>query len=270
MKMVMNGDLVDSGQATVPAADRGFTLGDGLFETIKVKAGRPLRLDAHWQRLAAGAAVLRLALPLGRDGLVDAITRWLAANDLADAALRLTVSRGSGPRGLLPPDPTLPIWLLSGGPMPAAAGPARTVIAQTVRRNAHSPLARCKTLSYLDNVLARFEAAERGADEAILLNTDGRVAETTIANLFVVDAAGTLITPPVADGALPGIRRAELVGNAGAKERPIGPQTLLSAREVFMTNALSIRPVTAVDGIVIGDGGSGPRTREFMESMDRE
>lgn len=269
MKVLLNGKLVDGERATVPAGDRGFTLGDGVFETIKALAGRPLRLDAHWARLAEGARLLRLPLPLDLDRLRADIDRLLAANGLADAALRLTVSRGPGQRGLLPPNPCTPTVLLTAGPLPPALGPARVVVAASVRRNRHSPLARCKALSYLDNVLARLEAEERGADDALLLNTEGRVAESTIANLFAVLADGTLATPPVAEGALPGVRRGELVATLGAVERPLAVDEVMGAREAFLTNALAVRPLVAVDGTPIGDGHPGPLTARLLDGMDQ-
>lgn len=268
MMVHLNGRLVAAADATVSAGDRGFTLGDGLFETIKVLGGAPLRLDAHWRRLQAGAAVLRLPLPLSRDSVAAAIAQVLAANGLTEAAIRLTVSRGPGPRGLLAPDPATPTVLLTAGSLPPSAAPVRAVVAQAVRRNPFSPLARCKTLSYLDNVLARFEAEDRGADDALLLNTEGRLAESTIANLFVVTADGRLLTPPVSEGALPGVRRAELLTQSDTVERHLTREQLRTAREAFLTNALSIRPLVAVDGGAIGDGLPGPLTRRLMDGMD--
>lgn len=269
MMIHLNGRLVAAEQAQVAVGDRGFTLGDGVFETIKVAAGRPLRLDAHWRRLSAGAAVLRLPLPLDRDGMAAIIAELVQANNLADAAVRLTVSRGPGQRGLLPPSPCTPTLVVTAGPLPPALGPARAVVAQGVRRNPHSPLARIKALSYLDNVLARIEAEERGADDAIMLNTEGRVAETTIANLFAILADGTVVTPALSEGALPGVRRAEVVAGLGAVERPLELAELLHAREAFLTNALSIRPLVAVDGHTIGDGHAGALTRSLLDGMDQ-
>lgn len=269
MKVWLNGAILAAEQATVSAADRGFTLGDGIFETMHARNGHAPRLEAHWARLAAGARLLRLSLPLDRAGLENAIAQVLAANALSDAALRLTISRGPGPRGLLPPVPATPTILLTAGPVPPAPGPARAVIATGVRRNAHSPLARIKALSYLDNVLARLEAEERGADDALLLNTDGRLAESTIANLFVVTADGAVVTPPISEGALPGVRRAALLAGLGAEERPLPPDILDNAREAFLSNALSIRPLVTVDGRPIGDGAPGDLTRRLLDGMDR-
>lgn len=270
MMVFLNGHLLPQDEALVSAADRGFTLGDGLFETIKVRSGRPLRLEAHLARLRAGAALLRLELPSSGDELAAAMTAVLDANGLTDAVLRLTVSRGPGVRGLLPPNPAHPTILLTAGPLPPLPGPARVVVAESVRRNPHSPTARCKALSYLDNVLARMEADERGADDALLLNTEGRVAESTIANLFLVTPDGTVITPPIAEGALPGVRRAELLEQLDARERPVTLADLRTASEAFLTNAVSIRALVAVDGFAIGDGQPGQLTRRLLDGISHE
>ncbi|MBI2241150.1 MAG: aminotransferase class IV family protein [Magnetospirillum gryphiswaldense] len=270
MKLMLNGQLVDSGAPFLQAHDRGFTLGDGLFETIKIRHGQPLRLDLHLARLQQGAVILRLPLPPGEDWLGRAIHDVLQANDMHDAALRLTVSRGPGQRGLLPPDPCVPTILLTPAPLPPPLGPARAVTAQNVRRNQMSPLSRIKALSYLDNVLARLEAQDHGADDAVLLNTLGRVAETTIANIFVVGNDGILVTPPVADGALPGVRRAEMLRSMVAIERSISREDLLNAREVFLTNALSVRPLIIIDGHMVGDGHPGPLGRRLSQEAENE
>lgn len=270
MMLCVNGRLVPAEAAALSPADRGFTLGDGLFETIRVRGGRPLRLADHLARLRAGGALLRLEVPGDEAGVAEAIAGLLAANRLRDAAVRLTVSRGPGARGLLPPEPTRPTVVLAATPLPPPPGPARVVVAGEVRRNPHSPLARCKALSYLDNVVARIAAEERGGDDALLLNTDGRVAETTIANLFVVTADGRPATPPVAEGALPGVRRGALLRRLGAVERPLTLGDVLAAREAFLTNALSIRPLVAVDGRAVGDGQPGALTRRLLDELDQE
>ncbi|MCA1908771.1 MAG: aminotransferase class IV [Magnetospirillum sp.] len=270
MMLMLNGRLVPTSDRALSANDRGFTLGDGLFETIKVRHGRPLRLDLHLARLRDGAAILRLPLPLQPDQLEESISTVLQANGLHDAALRLSVSRGPGQRGLLPPDPCTPTWVLTAAPLPPAMGPVRAITAETVHRNQMSPLSRVKALSYLDNVLARLEAQDKGADDAIVLNTLDRVAETTIANIFVVGSDGVLVTPPVGDGALPGVRRAELLRSMVAIERSISREDLLNAREAFLTNALSVRPLVAVDTHAIGDGLPGPLGARLNREAEHE
>ena len=177
----VNGELLPAGEAAVDPRDRGFTLGDGVFETMRVRGGAVLRIERHLSRLRAGAAVLGLS-PLPRDeDLADAITRTLAANGLTDAAVRLTVTRGvPKSRGLLPhpePSPSLVVHAepFTGYPAELYDRGARAVVV-SILRNEHSPLAGVKPLNYLDNVLARREAEARGADDALLLNTAGGLA----------------------------------------------------------------------------------------------
>lgn len=263
----LNGKLLPAAEARIAANDRGFTLGDGIFETIKARNGRPLRWERHLARLEAGAATL--GLPIGRSGeaLRDAAQALLQANRLAAAVLRLTLTRGPGERGLLPSDPAAPTLLIAASALPSPAAPARAVIVGTVRRNAHSPLARIKSLSYLDSVLARMEAARRGADDALLLNGAGRLAEASAANLFLV-VGDKLLTPPIDEGALPGTMRAELLDLTGIEERPIDAAELATAREVFLSSSLGLRAVVAVDGRNIADGEPGPTVRRLQSEIE--
>ena len=146
--------------------------------------------------------------------------------------------------------------MIAATPLPPDAEAARVIVATTTRRNEHSPLSRIKHLNYLDNIVARREAMERAADDAVLLNTAGCVAETTVANIFIL-VDGFMLTPPVDDGALPGILRAEAMKLARAEERSISLDMLGRASEVFLTSALGVRPVTHIDGVAVGDGAPG-------------
>ena len=262
MLIHLNGALVSAADARVDPADRGLTLGDGLFETIRARDGRPLRLAAHCARLRAGADVLDLPVPVSDEALGRALEETLKANAVTDGVLRLALTRGPGPRGLLPPPQPRPTLLITAATEASSPSPIRAVIATKTRRNEHSPLSRCKCINYLDNILARLEAAKRGADDALLLNTAGRLAGTTMANLFLV-IDGVVVTPPVADGALPGVIRAEVLAAAGAEERSLKPEDLASASEAFITNCLGIRAVVSVDGAPIGDGRPGPVFEKF-------
>ncbi len=247
----LNGTLTEAPR--LDAADRGFTLGDGVFETIRAADGRPCRLAAHLARLRTGAGLLGLELAVDDDALAAAMAALLVASGLADAALRLTVSRGPAPRGLLPPAETHPTMLITAGPLPPPAPPARLVVATVTRRNEHSPLARIKSLNALDNILARREAAARGADEAVLLNTAGRVAETTIATLFAL-VDGTVVTPPVAEGALPGIARGAILAAMPVTERRLTLAELGGAEATVLSNSLGLRRVASLDGAALADG----------------
>lgn len=233
--------------------DRGFTLGDGLFETVLAEAGELRDLDAHLQRMMAGCAAL--GLPPPDPGAAEAeMRRALSGAGLTGlrAAVRLTLTAGSGGRGLDRPAPLLPILVATAASAPAPDGPVRLAISR-IRRNDQSPAAGLKTLAYLDNVLARREAAAAGADEAVMLNTRGELACAAAANLFWV-SEGRLFTPDLACGALPGIVRARVIGAAKAQglameEVRATPDILDSADGIFLTNSLiGVRQAASVDG----------------------
>ena len=236
----VNGKLVPESAGAVSVLDRGLLLGDGLFETMRAVDGHVLQWQRHWERLCAGAGVIGLALPWTATELSDAIRRTLHANDLSAATVRLTVTRGFLPaaRGLLPPadaPPTLLIRATPFAPYPdnLYRDGMNVNVSRQVRRDEQSPLSRVKSLNYLDNIVARQEAAEAGADEALLLNTQGNVACATTANVFTV-RAGRLYTPLVADGALPGTVRAlvcaELAPRIGCESQRKTPRRVGSAQ----------------------------------------
>jgi len=258
MTVWLNGTLTTLAAARLRPDDRGFTLGDGLFETLAVRDGAPLRIDAHLARLRAGCQTLALPLPYADDALGDALAAVAAQAAGATGTLRLTVSRGPAPRGVAPPEVPAPTVLITAASAPLAPpAPAALVIAAVTRRNEHSPLARLKSLNYLDGVLARQEAARRGADDALVLNTAGAVAEATAANLFAV-IGGRAVTPPVADGALPGLMRRTVMAVLGAEERTLRPADLEAASEMVLTNVAGVRPVVKLDGRPVGRGRPGP------------
>ncbi|MFC5358917.1 aminotransferase class IV [Azospirillum himalayense] len=265
----LNGRLLPADEARIDPADRGFTLGDGLFETIRVAGGTARHLDRHLTRLADSAALLGLPLPHGAAVLADAIKALIAAQGRATGVLRITLTRGAGARGVLPPADAVPTLLMTLGPAPPPAGPVEAVIARITRRNEHSPLSRVKSLNYLDSILARQEAATRGAGEALLLNSAGRLAESSVANLFIV-RDGRPLTPPVAEGALPGIRRALILERGDASEAPLSVADLLGGGEAFLTNSLGVRPLLRVDGQAIGAGTVGPVTAALLNDIAAE
>ncbi len=256
MIISLNGELLQDNAARIDPADRGFLLGDGVFETIAVRRNAVRHLAAHLSRLRVGADLLDIPLPGNDELIAGRIGAVLTANSLKDAVVRATLTRGPATRGLLPSGVVVPTFLIAAYPMPEPAGPARLVTAKSTRRNEHSPLARIKHTNYLDNLLARQEAARAGADDAVILNTAGNVAETSVANIFIL-VDGYLLTPPVADGALPGIMRGEAIKLARGEERTVTPEMLARASEVFLTNSLGVRPVAHIDGAPIGEGEPG-------------
>jgi len=260
----LDGSLVETGVARIDPADRGFLLGDGVFETIAVRESNILRLPEHLRRLAGSLAEIGIPLPASID-LAGVAAEVREANGLSEGCLRVTVTRGPAARGLLPGDGATPTILINATTRAVGYGdPIRAVIARTTRRNEHSPLSRIKSVGYLDNILARREAAARGADDAVLANTRGQVAELTVANLFIVQS-GVAMTPSVECGALPGIMRAEVIARLDAVECVVTVADLASASEAFTTNALGIRPLIRVDDQNIGDGRPGPVTQGLSD-----
>ena len=208
MRVWQDGRIVMPEEAHVSIADRGLLLGDGLFETMAVHNAQVFDLDAHLERLASGLGVLGFVQAVDLPKLRSGIARYIAAEEASCAVLRVTVTRGAGPRGLAPPEAPRPTIFMTLSPMPAVRKtPLSLHIATVTRRNEHSALSRIKALPYLDNVLALSEARAQGADDALLLNTRGTIACASVANVFVI-REGRLETPPVSDGALPGTMRA--------------------------------------------------------------
>lgn len=271
--LYLDGHLVEPEQARIDPRDRGFLLGDGLFETIRAERGRLPLLERHLDRLEAGIATLGIPLPEPRDAIAAASLEVLEANRLTNhsAAVRLTLSRGRGPRGLVPPPEPEPTLLITAAPLVEQVPAPGRVVISTLRRNEHSPLSRIKSLNYLDGVLALREAKERGADDAILCNTAGRLACASAANLFIV-RGGALLTPGVGEGVLPGVTRALLLQLAreigsSAEEAALPTSALEGAEEAFLSNSLiGVRPLVAVDGLPVAGGAPGPLARRLGEA----
>lgn len=260
MEVFLDGQMVALENARLDPTDRGMTLGDGLFETIAVKGGQPRRLDAHLTRLRDGADVIGIKVPMADQELSAAFEDVIEANAIVNGVLRLTLTRGPAPRGLLPPVPAQPTLIITSASQDLASSKAvNAVIATVTRRNEHSPLSGIKTTGYLDGILAAAEASKRGCDEALLLNTAGNFSEATVSNLFLVIDGGA-VTPPVHDGALSGVMRADVIKALAAAERSLTPADLTKASEAFLTNSLGIRPLVMVDGEPIGNGQPGPVT----------
>lgn len=237
----------------IPHDDRGLLLGDGLFETVLAVDGRLVGLPAHLERMAAGCAVMGLP-PLDRALAERLMGEALAGVSATRVAVRLTLTAGSGGRGLDRPSALTPRLFATAAVSHLPSGPAR-LITSSVRRNESSPAARLKTLAYLDNVLARAEARERGGDEALMLNSRGEAASAAAANVFWI-SDGRLYTPALACGVLAGTMRARVLAAAArlgveaAQVRAPG-ELLANAEAVFLTNSLiGVRAVSGLDEAV--------------------
>lgn len=242
-----DGALHPAASVRIAPDDRGFTLGDGVFETMRAQAGEVMHVQRHVRRLRDGAGVLGIPVVPDDVALVRALRQTLAANGIRDGGLRLTLSRGPAGRGIASPEDVRPTLLISAFASAPAPSPATLVVAGATRRNEFSPLSRIKSLNYLDSVLARREAERRGADDALLLNTGGRVAEGTACNL-IVRIGDALLTPPVEDGALPGIARGLLVERGLLEVAPVELTCLHRADSLLLCNSLGLRAVAFLDG----------------------
>jgi len=255
----VGGDLVSRGEATVSVEDRGFMYGDAAFETLRAYGGSTFAWNAHRERLAGTCTHLGMpdAVP---DDLRERVRETLAANDLADAYVRVSVSRGVQTGKLTPQEEVDPTVVVIAKPLPRGGvdgepvwdDPATVETVETRRVPSAAIPAETKTHNYLNGILARLEL-DRRADEAIFLDMAGTVAEGATSNPFFVDD-GTLKTPGVAGDLLPGVTRATVLDIADEESFPVeegqyDPDALRRADEVFLTNTTwEIRPVTEVDG----------------------
>jgi 4-amino-4-deoxychorismate lyase len=250
-------DGVEGG--AVPADDRGLAYGDGLFETIAVRSGQPRFLDYHVRRLDEGAE--RLGLPID----MSTISREIAgvASFIGSGTIRLTVTRGSGPRGYAPPQPAVPRRILAARPEPLASPsgvdwPIDVTICST--RAARSPAtAGLKTLGALERVLASREIGQSAVGEGLMLDPDGLLVGGTRTNVFMV-RGGSLVTPDLRESGVRGVMRAIVMEVARGldirvAESPCTPGMLRAATEVFVSNALmGIRPVRRLDDKLLATG----------------
>ncbi len=250
----LNGQLVTGGEPRISAFDRGFLLGEGVFETIRAQGRRPLWLGDHLARLRDGADLLGIPVPLEDDAIERGLIALLAAPGNDQSALRLTLSRGpSVRRGLWPPDdPPSPTLLATVAGLPPPRAPLRLAIAGGTRRNEHSPLSRVKSLNYGDNLLARREAARRGMDDALMLNSRGNIVCGTVGSFFL-RTDGRWHTPPISDGALPGLARRRLLSILDVEEKTLARQDLPRANSAFLSNSLGIAGVLEIEGHPLQD-----------------
>ena len=262
----VDGELVPASEATVSVRDRGFLYGDAAFETMRAYGGSIFNWDAHADRLQETCSVLQIDHGIAPDELHRRVTETLAANNLTDAYIRLSITRGVQPGKLTPSPDVDPTVVIIVKPLPRGGSDGEPVwdspaTLQTVKTkrvpNAAIP-ARAKTHNYLNGILARLELQVSDADEALMLDSAGYVTEGATSNLFFV-RDNALRTPSLDGPILPGITRRVVLDLAASEEIPVEegsyrPDDIRGADEVFLTNSTwEIRPVTRVDGIAIGD-----------------
>jgi len=274
LQVYANGDFVPQDQAVTSIYDHGFLYGDGVFEGIRAYNGRVFRLDEHIDRLYDSAKAIMLDIPLSKDEMKQAILETLRVNGLVDAYIRPIVSRGIGDLGLDPRKCPAPNLFIISQPWDAMYGDlydkGLSAVTVTVRRNAPESLSpNIKSLNYLNNILAKIEANQKGGDEAIILDVRGNISEGSGDNIFIIKN-GTISTPQVMNN-LRGITRAaaiEITQDLGYPllETDLGLFDLYTADEVFVTGtAAEIAPIATVDGRPVGDGLVGTITKELMQ-----
>jgi branched-chain amino acid aminotransferase len=265
VRLWADGELVDEDDAHVSVLDHGFTVGDGVFETLKVYAGRPFAVRRHLERLVRSATGLDLQVPPA-DFVRRAIDDVVGANQLGTATLRVTLTSGPGPLGSVrgTAGPTLVVAPAAPAPWPATAD----VVVVPWPRNERGPLAGLKTTSYAENVVALAWARRRGGGEALFANLAGNLCEGTGTNVFVA-VGGRLATPPLSAGCLAGVTRALVVEACGAVEEDLSVADLLGADEAFLTSTTrEVQPIRAVDGRVL-PAAPGPLTAAAAEALAR-
>jgi branched-chain amino acid aminotransferase len=278
----INDALLPEDRAHVSLFDRGYLYGDGLFETLRAYGGKVFRLERHFARLKDSAREIGLSWSLNLQQLERIVTELLHANDMSDAYLRFTVSRGIGvgPLPSVSVTPTNSLFLRPlnlPSPMEYENGWKGLLVESSL--SAGAQLSRLKSLNYLDKVLAKMKAREAGAQEAVLTNSRGEITEAATCNLFILKGR-RLLTPPLSAGLLPGITREAIIELAPVlslepEETALRPDDLFTSDECFLTNSIiEIMPLTELDGKWIGDGRRGPLSatcqRAYRELVRRE
>lgn len=277
MKIYLDGKFVDEADAKVSVFDHGLLYGDGVFEGIRLYGGNIFRLEEHLERLEYSAKAILLQIPLTREQLSWATCETCRQNNLEDAYIRLVVTRGVGDLGLAPwlcPKPTVFIIAsrISLYPKEHYDNGLAIVTVPTRRINPAALPPTIKSLNYMNNILAKIEARQFGALEAIMLNDQGYVAECTADNVFIV-YKGELITPAASQGALKGITRSTIIDIGKVLDLPVREADMTRydiwcADECFLTGSgAEVIPVVKLDGRVIGAGTPGPITQRIMNSF---
>ncbi len=274
----VNGTISTPEQAVIPALDRGFLLGDSIYETLRTYAGRPFRLDEHLDRLRRSAGRLGIDHAAAPVLIENEIGRTISEARNAESAIRVVLSRGPGPIGYATEGCGPPTVVVYVRPCPPIADSWRRegidVAIVPVTRNAVTALdPAIKSSNLLNNFLAWVEAKRLGAYEPILLNAADRLAEGASSNVFLVRAS-RLLTPPPADGLLEGITRRlvlDLARRDGITvlEESLTPDDLRGADEAFITSTLKgILPIRRCDGWPVREGRPGPMTRRLLDLFE--
>ncbi len=277
MKVWINGNLVDEQDAKISVFDHGLLYGDGVFEGIRVYAGKIFECQAHLKRLYESAKVICLPIPIGIDEMKDAMEQAIEANNIQEGYVRLIVTRGPGDLGLNPlicHDPSIIIIAdnIQLYPEELYEKGMQVVSVSSIRNHSLACPPQVKSLNYLNNILAKIEAIQAGASEGIMYNHLGYVAEATGDNVFIVKD-GVIYMPPVQAGSLDGITRQVVIRLAEKEqikmvEKNLTRFDLYIADEMFLTGtAAEVIGVVQMDSRQIGEGVPGPITKMLRKKF---
>jgi branched-chain amino acid aminotransferase len=275
MKIYIDGKYCDERDARISVFDHGLLYGDGIFEGIRAYHGRVFKLKEHIDRLFCSARAILLQIPLSHAEVMQAVIETCRRNRIRDGYIRLLVTRGIGTLGLNPNRCKNPSVIVIADKIqlypPELYDRGMEIITVPTTRNLHSALnPAIKSLNYLNNILAKIEANNAGCEEAVMLNSEGYVAECTGDNLFIV-RSGQLLTPPLSAGALYGITRSVVMDLAREEGIPVSEPNLtrydlFNADECFLTGTgAELIPIVKIDGRVIGDGKPGSVFQKLVE-----
>ncbi len=278
LKIWLNDGLVEESEAKISVFDHGLLYGDGVFEGIRVYDGKVFELQSHLERLYRSARAIRLSLPVAMETLADQVRQTVGANEINDGYIRLLVTRGTGTLGLNPlVCKQAQVIIIADEielyPRELYEKGLRVISANTMRNHPLTVSPQIKSLNYLNNILAKLEALDRGMLEAIMYNHMGYVAEATGDNVFLVQN-GRLLTPPVEAGSLDGITRQVVIRLARDNGYEVVEQNLTrfnlyDAEEIFLTGtAAEVIGIVEIDGRQVGSGKPGPVTMELLEKFE--
>ena len=277
MLIYLDGEFLPKAEAKVSVFDHGLLYGDGVFEGIRSYNGRVFKLDEHLDRLYDSAKSIMLQIPIPIETMQEKVLETLRLNHLTEAYIRLLVTRGVGDLGLDPDKCPKPSIIIIADKItlypPKYYEQGLEIVTASVRRNyAEAINPRIKSLNYLNNILAKIEGKQAGAEEVLMLNAEGYVVECSGDNIFWVKNE-VLVTPPVHIGILEGVTRnsvIDLAREAGmqVEERVFTRHDLYIADEIFLTGtAAEVIPVVKVDQRVIGDGQPGKVTEKLIAAF---
>ena len=278
-KIWIDGKLHDKADAKISVYDHGLLYGDGVFEGIRVYNGRIFECDAHLDRFWASAKAIRLTIPTSRDQFRAAMEETVRANGFRDCYVRAVATRGVGDLGIDPRKSSKPSLfiiadLISVYPREMYERGMSLITSSVIRNHPNALSARIKSLNYLNNILAKIEANDAGASEAVMLNHEGNVSECTAENIFIV-RDGQVQTPTASDGILEGVTRKVMLKLCQRMQIPcvekiLQRHDLYIADECFLTGTgAEVVPVTKIDGREIGTGQPGPITKRLIEAFHR-